>query len=85
LNQNRQNFTGESPTLKCLGFVFTLSTHANKHYHMLSKTLILTTIEKTCNQRSRGLHKGCNGAKVKVGKSGKIGLKTIEKQRSNEE
>jgi len=50
---------------------------------MLSKTLIFTTIEKTCNQRSRGLHKGCNEAKVKVGKKGKLGLKTIEKQRSN--
>ena len=48
---------------------------------MLNKTLIFTTIEKTCNQRSRGLHKGCNEAKVKVGKGGKLGLKTIEKQR----
>ena len=27
-------------------FVFTLSTHADKHYHMLSRTLIFTTIEK---------------------------------------
>jgi len=63
-------------------FVFTLSTHADKHYHMLSKTLIFTN-RKICNQRSRGLYKGCNGALVKVGKSGKIGLKTIEKQRSN--
>jgi len=50
---------------------------------MLSKTLIFTTIEKICNQRSKGLHKGCNEAKVKVGKMGKKGLKTIEKQRSN--
>jgi len=46
---------------------------------MLSKTLIFTTIEKTCNQRSRGLHKGCNEAKVKVGKRGKLRLKTIKK------
>jgi len=38
---------------------------------------------KTCNQRSRGLYKGCSEAKVKVGKRGKRGLKTIEKQRSN--
>jgi len=51
---------------------------------MLSKTLIFTTIEKTCNQRSRGLHKGCNETKVHVGKMGGKGLKTIEKQRSNE-
>ena len=46
LNQNWQNFTGHSPNLKCLGFVFILSTHADKHYHMLSQTLIFTTIEK---------------------------------------
>jgi len=40
-------------------------------------------LKKTCNQRSRGLYKGCNEAKVKVGKMRKLGLKTIEKQRSN--
>jgi len=51
---------------------------------MLSKTIIFQQLKKkTCNQRSRGLHKGCNEAKVKVGKRGKLGLKTIEKQRSN--
>jgi len=50
---------------------------------MLRKTLIFITIEKTCNQISRGLHKGYNEAKVKGGKSGKIGLKTIEKQKIN--
>jgi len=49
---------------------------------MLNKNLIFTTIEKTCNQRSGGLHKGCNEAKVKVGKRWKLGLKTIEKQRT---
>ena len=80
MNQNWQNFIGHSPTLKCLGLVFTLSTHVDKHYHMLSKTLIFTTFEKkTCNQRSRGLHKGCNEAKVKVGKKWENRLKNHRK------
>ena len=44
--KNDRSFTRHSLTLKCLGFVFTLNTHADKHYHILSKTLIFKIIEK---------------------------------------
>jgi len=46
INQEWHNFHKTLPNAQVFRFVFILSTHVEKYYHMLSKTLIFTIVEK---------------------------------------